>query len=1059
MLSTFDVNPRWSREAEAEAAAGKQEQQHSSNDGTRPDTNTTMPHRMDAHGINTTGGGGNPPEDMIDVPGAHSTPSPTNAATTTKRTSSASFQKAQRRGSWCIDMPVMEGDHAGGVSGGISSHHPPPSPPGRTEVSDPESSGSQLEAGSSDHAGSSSGSMRSSAGSQSHSASAAVAAAAVGGVAASSMSDIYERARKNLFGSGGGLDGGSSSSHGGSRRSSSGSGGDDAWDLSTGPTSGGAGGDIKFSASHGSSTSHQPSLTTATPSSAALPAWMKDKLRKDRLRREESSRSRLSNTSTSGSTSSSSGSRGPAPPTTSRPPVRAVSTEELYRKADDGRRSSSFRRQPRSSSYNVPLRDDSDDDVDDVFPNDHHHHEHPQHVDYTMPLSASSRSNSTEDLVSRRMSNEQLVRKERRSKSAWGRNHSGGKAAKRRASEGDIADDDADTDDHYHSDGDVSSKSFADRLEDLYDELDDDKGVQIRTHPRRDSSSDIHPTGDYPNGSAKSLDCDLEAAIVRRSREAGELGHSGRFAAPRAPTRRGSNRNLQDIDFDLDDDLNDASGDLSGDFGGDRPPRYDPSMVSSSPNDEGSSSANVNNHNSASSGSSNRRDNNRSQRSFRIMFNTHGESHLEPTKNQFGDTFGDFDFNPLDYKDYTSNIVHIRRQRRINWCRVATVVMAACAIVLSAMTAYQKLGLPWSSNSSPPSSTTEPSNGAVIGLDDASSTRADWATDWDFLSSVKLPAHIESNLADWTSFAPAVEGQRRDQNYKVQRMNDEIPPEDEDEEEENQSTPTPLLWTIPFSGSTVTEEVFGQCLHLVQTSDLGVFNGHDSDDSLSVQQIRGHSYVNVDTTTEAGIQHANELDLVKSGISDVISTPLLHDVVRDLFDASHQGRAFVVLRNPIDRAMATYHYLTTGRFHGPDGETLDQLSSKTLLEYAESEFCDDNWLTRTLVNKPQGKLGQKDLNLAKGILRRKAIIGLYSDLATSLQHFVGVFGWDAPSSWNGCAADLIDRAYAREQDGFPRLGTDEPAYAQIQKKNKFDLELYDFAVQLRYQQMNTSRNA
>ena len=696
----------------------------------------------------------------------------------------------------------------------------------------------------------------------------------------------------------------------------------------------------------------------------------------------------------------------------------------------------------------MPLHDDSDDEVDD-----HHRHRHPQHVDYTMPLSASSRSNSTEDLVSRRMSNEQLARKERRSKSAWGTNRSG-RAAQRRASAGDIASDD---DDHCHSDGDVSgNKSFADRLEDLHDELDGEQkaeGAQGRTYPRRASSSDIHPTGDCPNGSAKSLDCDLEAAIVRRSREAGQLGHSGRFAAPRAPTRRGSNRNLQDIDFELDDDLNDASGDLSSD----RPPRYDPSMVSSSPNDEGSSSADANNYKPASSGLSNRPDNNRSQRSFRIMFNTHGESHLEPTKDQFGDTFGDFDFNPLDYKNYTSNVVHIRRRHRMNWCRVATVVMAACAIVLAAMTAYQKLGLPWSSNSSPSSSTTEPLNGgAVIGLDDASNTRADWATEWDALSSVKLPAHIESNLADWTSFAPAVEGQRRDQNYKVQRMNDEIPPE---EEEENQSTPTPLLWTIPFSGSTVTEEVFGQCLHLVQTSDLGVSNGHDSDDSLSVQKIRGHSYVNVDTTTEAGIQHAKELGLVESGISDLISTPLLHDVVRYLFDASHLGRAFVVLRNPIDRAMATYHYLTTGRFHGPDGETLDQLSSKTLLEYAESEFCDDNWLTRTLVNKPEGKLGQKDLSLAKGILRRKAIIGLYSDLATSLQHFVGVFGWDAPSSWNGCATDLIDRAYAREQEGFPRLDTDEPAFAQIQKKNKFDLELYDFAVQLRYQQMNASRQA
>lgn len=432
---------------------------------------------------------------------------------------------------------------------------------------------------------------------------------------------------------------------------------------------------------------------------------------------------------------------------------------------------------------------------------------------------------------------------------------------------------------------------------------------------------------------------------------------------------------------------------------------------------------------------------NRSGRAFRVLLNSDGASHLEPTRNHRPDDagFGDFDFDPLDYKDYTSNFVHNRRhQRRMNWCRTATVAMAICAVVLATMTAYEKLAVPWSPNSPASSSTT--------GVTDSGGIGTDWAAESDALSSVKLPTHIESNLADWISFAPSVQGQRRDQNYKIQRMNDEMP-------EAEQSTP--LLWSIPFSGSTVTEEVFGQCLRLVQTSDLGVSNGHESDESLSVVQVRGHSYVNVDTTTFAGVQHAKELGLVESGLSEVISTPLLHDVAKSLFDATHQGRAFVVLRNPIDRAMATYHYLTTGRFHGPDGETLDQLqlSTKTLQEYAESDFCDDNWLTRTLVNKPDGKLSTKDINLAKAILRRKAIIGLYSDLGNSIQHFTDVFGWDAPPSID-CANELIGRAYAREQEGFPKLDTDEPAFEVIQNKNKFDLELYNFAVQLRYQQLS-----
>ena len=64
-----------------------------------------------------------------------------------------------------------------------------------------------------------------------------------------------------------------------------------------------------------------------------------------------------------------------------------------------------------------------------------------------------------------------------------------------------------------------------------------------------------------------------------------------------------------------------------------------------------------------------------------------------------------------------------------------------------------------------------------------------------------------------------------------------------------------------------------------------------------------------------------------------------------------------------------------------------------------------------------------------------------------------MFGWDAPPSID-CAKDLIGRAYAREQEGFPKLDTDEPAFEVIQNKNKFDFELYNFAVQLRYQQLS-----
>ena len=954
MLSTFDVNPRWSAEAEEESSAdartGTTDTAHR---GLIRAQNASPPSTGNRNSINTTGGGGGQAhEDMLDVP-----------APQQKRASrKAQLQhQRQRRGSWCIDVPMMEdGDSPRGGGGGkktvdnntTTSHSSRSHPPGRAEVSDtdPESSASQLSMELNRHTSGMSAGSSGSASVRSRSSGSATATATTTGAAASAK--IYERARKNLFGTGGGLDGTGSgrSLHGG-----------DGWDLSTGPPS--AAGAGSGSRSH----DPQPPPTTAaapppqqkqdaaaTTNTTTLPPWMKDKLRKDRLQREESSRSSCR-------------------PSSGRP-----------------------------------------DDFPDSYDSDHHYHHHHHHSNYTMSLSQSrpgnndSTSESDDALAPRRTSVEHLVRRERRSKSAWGGKGMRAQQLQRRASEGDTPDHDND-----NSHGDGGHQSFADQLEDLHDELDDEKVQQ-----RRASSSDNRPAD--TNG-------DLEAAIVRRSYEAGQLGHSGRFAAPR---RRGSSRgNLQDVDFEP------VEGDL-GDDGGDdvESPRHDPSTTSET---------GVNKHHSSPSpsamGSPSSSSANRSGRAFRVLFNSDGASHLEPTRNHRPDDagFGDFDFDPLDYKDYTSNVVHNRRhQRRMNWCRTATVVMAICAVVLATMTAYEKLAVPSSPNSPASSSTT--------GVTDSGGIGTDWAAESDALSSVKLPTHIESNLADWTSFAPSVQGQRRDQNYKTQRMNDEMP-------EAEQSTP--LLWSIPFSGSTVTEEVFGQCLRLVQTSDLGVSNGHESDESLSVVQVRGHSYVNVDTTTFAGVQHAKELGLVESGLSEVISTPLLHDVAKSLFDATHQGRAFVVLRNPIDRAMATYHSLTTGRFHGPDGETLDQLSTKTLQEYAESDFCDDNWLTRTLVNKPDGKLSTKDINLAKAILRRKAIIGLYSDLGNSIQHFTDVFGWDAPPSID-CANDLIGRAYAREQEGFPKLDTDEPAFEVIQNKNKFDLELYNFAVQLRYQQLS-----
>ena len=135
MLSTFDVNPRWSAEAEEEPSADART-------GTTdtPHINASPPSTGNRNSINTTGGGGGQAhEDMLDVPAAQ------------QKRASRKAQR-QRRGSWCIDVPMMEdGDSPRGGGGGggkktvnntTTSHSSRSHPPGRAEVR--ESSASQL---------------------------------------------------------------------------------------------------------------------------------------------------------------------------------------------------------------------------------------------------------------------------------------------------------------------------------------------------------------------------------------------------------------------------------------------------------------------------------------------------------------------------------------------------------------------------------------------------------------------------------------------------------------------------------------------------------------------------------------------------------------------------------------------------------------------------------------------------------------------------------------------------------------------------------------------------
>merc|ERR1719491_1105099 len=112
----------------------------------------------------------------------------------------------------------------------------------------------------------------------------------------------------------------------------------------------------------------------------------------------------------------------------------------------------------------------------------------------------------------------------------------------------------------------------------------------------------------------------------------------------------------------------------------------------------------------------------------------------------------------------------------------------------------------------------------------------------------------------------------------------------------------------------------------------------------------------------------------------------------------------------------------------------------------------DNFLTRSLANIPDDtKATNDDLLLAKDILERKFVVGLYERMEESLHRFARIFGWDAlaTNETDGCMRYGIHmRSPPGSSAGFSSTDLSREDPREFIERNVFDLELYHFAEDL-----------
>ena len=344
-------------------------------------------------------------------------------------------------------------------------------------------------------------------------------------------------------------------------------------------------------------------------------------------------------------------------------------------------------------------------------------------------------------------------------------------------------------------------------------------------------------------------------------------------------------------------------------------------------------------------------------------------------------------------------------------------------------------------------------------------------------TTYKLPYYIEHNLVAWDNLERSVE--TRD---------------------------TPVFWHVLKSGGSAIKLMYATCYDLVGASETGewieqqqqqqqqqeqqqqlqrrhleenenqmspmewiqktmlqAWDETDETQNNDTQQLRivmaedGRKYVNVDVTTMEGIARASRLNFVSSGLADMIFTPLLRESAELLLDGeNHKGRMFAVFRSPVHRIVSLFYYLQQATWEPTYNE---QYASMTIDDYARSELCESNWMLRSLVNKMEGPLDPSDIKVAKTIIRQKCIVGLLSDMDETIVRFHSFFGFGNDEALT-CARQNFAAAGGNQSNSHkhPKLDPNGETWQVIEQKNRLDIILYEYAIELWHEQGEWMRN-
>lgn len=197
--------------------------------------------------------------------------------------------------------------------------------------------------------------------------------------------------------------------------------------------------------------------------------------------------------------------------------------------------------------------------------------------------------------------------------------------------------------------------------------------------------------------------------------------------------------------------------------------------------------------------------------------------------------------------------------------------------------------------------------------------------------------------------------------------------------------------------------------------------------------------LNMDTSTPEGLSDAFARKMVDSEWVDVVvSNYFLAGSA--LFTENHHGRAFAVLRHPVDLALSLFFHRRKDR---PAWQDI------TFHEYVDSDRYMDNWMVRQLAGVPPWEeLDESHLERAKLVLERKVFVGTLDHVGETVRQLVAHYGWEERQP--DCVADQLQYSRKEDKREYARLqgGRGGPTWNVLAEKDRWDMALYHFGLEL-----------